>query len=326
MKKTSLILAGLSLTAAIAQAATVSSVANGGYTADATWSDAAAPTAGNDYVIQNDVSFTGDGTNVQLAGDSVTVNTGGWLRISAANQGGPDNYYVNNLTLNGGNLNLRSSSQYYRDMHLKNSLSVTADSQLRIGYGGENFNVDAYLDGGLTGSGNITLNGNANSVAILHATVADSGFSGDWYAASIDTGLLRISADAANSLGTGAVELALRASLNVNAAGGIDSLSGISLLTASSQLLLTNAWNNESAFLIITDGTLDLGTGDSVIGAFSIGGNDLASGTYDADALTSLGYGGIYTGTGTITVIPEPGTSMLALMGGFAFILRRKRA
>ncbi|GAA5494511.1 hypothetical protein Rhal01_00673 [Rubritalea halochordaticola] len=327
LKNTAHTIAVLAVSAAVAQAATVSSVGNGNYIDGPTWSDGLAPSGGNDYVIQNNVEYAGDNTQ-NLAGDSVTINSG-FLRLQANSQTGTDIYNINNLTLNGGALHMRSSNQYTRFMRLGNNVNVAADSEIRLGDGGEGFEMHGYLNGGLSGSGNLSFISNVGNSAEdfggLHATVADSGFTGDWYVNSIDTGYANLMAEAANSLGTGAIVLDTRAFLTVAAAGGIDSIAGITLNTSSSQLVLTNAWDNSGAYLEINDGTLDLGDGNSVIGGLTIGGNTIANGTYDASQLTDLGFGGIYTGTGSLSVVPEPSTSMLSLVGACAFILRRKR-
>lgn len=311
----------------IAQAATVTSVATGNYVDGTSWSDGLAPAGGNDYVIENNLEYVGDNTQ-NLAGDSVTINSG-FLRLQANSEGGTDIYNINNLTLNGGALHMRSSNQYTRSMRLGNNVTVATDSEIRLGDGGEGFELHGYLNGGISGSGNMSFISNVGNSAEdfggLHATVADSGFTGDWYVNSIDTGYANLLVEAANALGTGSIALDTRSLLTVAVDGGIDSVSGISLLGASSQLALTNAWNNESASLVILGGIVDLGTNESVIGSLTIGGNSLAAGSYTADDLNLLGTG-IYSGTGTLTVVPEPGTSMLALMGGFAFIIRRKRA
>ena len=80
--------------------------------------------------------------------------------------------------------------------------------------------------------------------------------------------------------------------------------------------------------IVIDEGTgtvLNLGDGATTIGGLSIAGNDIANGTYDATALTGLGFGGTYGGTGTLTVVPEPAAPLLGAFGLLG-LLRRRRA
>ncbi|BDS08894.1 hypothetical protein NT6N_39340 [Oceaniferula spumae] len=257
-----LLLTGVMLTG-VAQGA-ISSTANGNYTNGATWTGGAAPVNGEDYIIENNVEHAGGGT-YGLAGDSVTINSG-FLRFTGNPVGGdPDNISnitVNNLGLNGGQLHFRSSNQYSRVMNLNSGLDVMADSQIRIGDGGEQFSMNINLNGPISGSSDLQFLSNggndAGDIQNLNITSDNVGFSGDWSINSIDSGVGSLNANAANALGIGALVLNTRSRLVAGATGSLDSLLGITLNESSSTLVLNNAWTNSSASLDIVDGSLDL--------------------------------------------------------------------
>jgi autotransporter-associated beta strand protein len=111
----------------------------------------------------------------------------------------------------------------------------------------------------------------------------------------------------AGAFGTGGMTVADGATLILGNAATLDDL--IDLVLGSSSVL-----------------QLDF-TGADTVGSISLDGGltTLAAGTYDASALTGLG-DGTYTGTGSLTVIPEPATiGMLGLGALITMMLRRMR-
>ncbi|BCX48828.1 hypothetical protein HAHE_27360 [Haloferula helveola] len=298
----------------LATADLVTSVVSGNYADGTTWDNTLAPVTGNDYVIVTNVEQNGDATT-SLEGDSITVDSG-WLRLTAVDAS-PDTFVVPSLTLNGGRLDIRSHNQYAREVDLPNAVAVGADSQFRIGDGGEQFNMDVTLTAGLTGSGNLSFVSNSGNgtddIATLHLPAATSTFTGNWSVNSIDSGYGRLSAEAANALGTGTVSLGTRSILVAAAADALNSTPAITLDTDTSELILTNAWVNASGVLTMTDGTLDLADSVSSIDRMYIGANAVPTGTYTATDLTNLGFGGTFLGaTGTIQVAGLPNPSLIA--------------
>jgi len=177
-----------------------------------------------------------------------------------------------------------------------------------------------YLYGELTGSGNadfvVNRQNDGKERSYLYDTRPDSSFSGDWtvWGMAPDRAHANLSAEAANALGSGTVTLSTMGALRVDATNGIDSIAGVTMTATNALLQLTHAWDSPSAWLAMdVPGTLDLVDATSAIGTMTIAGNDVASGTYDAAALTALGHGGAFAGSGTITVVGprSPGTLLI---------------
>lgn len=296
----------------LALADTVTSVQNGTYTDGSTWDDGLAPDAGNDYVIEHQIEIDGDATT-NLAGDSVTINSG-WLRLTAVDAS-PDTFNINGLDLNGGRFDIRSHNQYSREVDLPNPITVSADSQFRIGDGGEQFDMEIIFTAGLSGSGALNFVSNsgndAGDTATLHLPAANSTFTGAWSVNSVDSGFGRLSPEAANALGSGSVTLGTRSRLVSAAADALNSTPAITLNTSTSELILTNGWVNLAGVLDIVDpaATLNLVDSASSIDILYIAGTSIPAGTYTATDLTALGLGGTFLGaTGTIEVagLPNP--------------------
>lgn len=144
------------------------------------------------------------------------------------------------------------------------------------------------VDASITGSGTLTLTGKGANSGFLNLNGDISGFTGTFLLSSATN-------KTTNSLTFSIVNSAALATLQLN---------------WESPLFRYNLADHEVSFA-----SLILGT-DTV----------LAPGTYDADDLNGLtGNGGIFSGTGTITVVPEPGAPALAAVAALAvFVLRRR--
>ena len=328
MKTQYLILPLLAVAVSSTTAATITSVLDGAHDAPATWSDNTAPSAANDYVIDDETVQFHVNANTTFAGNSLTVQSGGTLSRQTTNATSR-NLVIPNFSVDGGTILFRSNNQYARNQELSSSLAVASDSTIRVGTGVAQWTHNVTFSGGITGAGDINYLGNvgnsAEDAAGLYITTTNATYSGDWNINSIDTGRAKLYAQAAGALGSSMVALNTRSDLVVSFAGGIDSLSGVTLADASSALYLTNAWTNASASLTLTDGTLDLADTASSIGSFTIAGNNVGPGTYTASDLDNLGFGGTFTGTGTINVVPEPSSAALFGLGCLALILRRRK-
>ncbi|WP_338286827.1 Ig-like domain-containing protein [Luteolibacter sp. LG18] len=307
-------------------AADVNSVSSGAWSTTSVWSDAAVPAAGKNYGISS--SHTVDsapnnvssGGTVTFAGDTLAVNPGGMLRLSHSSAGGTTTYtsaFDGGLILRGG-----STLQSYNSN--VGNVTRTMTGPLVIGTGtstiriqsdsGSSYTNALRVNDGIFGTGNInltgTLQGQSGERRFLYMAMNNVAYSGNWNVTADgttdNTRRLFLVAEAANSLGTGTVTLNTRAQLRNSAAGGLDSLYGVTLTTATSTLQLTNPWVDPAATLDLQAGTLDLGTGASTVGILKIGGNTITPGTYNATTLGAFGYGGTFSGTGTITIATIP--------------------
>lgn len=307
-------------TSTMSHAATIASTAGGSITAPATW-DGAAPTAGNDYVAGHALTGT---DSMTFAGDSLTLNSGSSLTWSNGSNAART-FTASKLNLNGGNVTLNGSGAGTRNLTVSatNGVEVQSNTTIRLANGGVGANLT--LNTALSGSANLTVIGNTNNTAGFNINFANSAFSGNWDISATGTGGVALNANQTNALGTGMVTLGTRGILTVSAIDAIDSLQQITISTSSSVLNLTQAWDNASAALNMTTGTLNLGTLNSTIGSFTLNGNAIGNGTYDASQLTAMGFGGTFSGTGTLTVVPEPSVGFLAALSLLP-ILRRRRA
>jgi len=291
-----MVLAAVLISASELQAATISSVVDGGYNGGATWSDGNVPANGNDYVVTNIVSVT-TSSDVTLAGDSLTVNPGGEFHHDLTT-GTLKSLTTPPFTLNGGSMRLaRISSQYTFKLNFQSSIYISNDSTLTIGTGVPNYDCTVNLNGALTGSGNIDLVGNVGNDTgdwvLLSLKNSNNTFSGNWNIHSIDTGCMALYAAAEGALGSGDITLGTR-----------------------SILALTYAWSNSAATLTMaTSAELDLVDSDSYIAYMTVGGLGVQPGTYTAGELTSLGFGGTFSGTGSITVMAAWGGTITSVAG-----------
>jgi len=307
-------------------AADVTSVSSGAWSTTSVWSNAAVPSAGNNYGISssntvdsapNNVS---SGGTVDFAGDTLAVNSGGMLRLSHNSAGGSTTY---TSSFDGG-LILRDNSTLQSYNSNVGNVTRNLTGPLVIGSGtttiriqsdsGSSYTNALRISDGIFGTGNVnltgTLQGQTGERRFLYMGMNNVAYSGNWNVTADgttdNTRRLFLVAEAANSLGTGTVTLNTRAQLRNSAANGLDSLYGITLTTATSTLQLTNAWTDPAATLDMQAGTLDLGSGASTVGTLKIAGNTITPGTYTATNLGAFGYGGTFTGSGTITIVTIP--------------------
>lgn len=305
-------LLGLILLPALPAAAAVVNWDAGGvnqlWTTPENWSDDLAPSAANDYVVSGAgvIIRPPDANSNTFGGNSLTVSDGAILNLYRTNGGGlfNVNHSIPNLTVGDATIRPQSSNG-----SLSNTLTsdvefdgaVTVDMTVA-----SNFTMRLYFDGGITGSGTLALNRTATGSERLVQFNGDaSGYSGDISYAGLSGDVFLFTVNNAGGWGTGDLTMGQYTTLN-----------------------LTTAFTSLTSHLILssTTGTvLNLGDGATTIGGLSIAGNDIANGTYDATALTGLGFGGTYGGTGTLTVVPEPAAALLGAFGLLG-LLRRRRA
>lgn len=274
------------------------------------WSDNAAPSAGNDYVVDGVLFRSPDATTNTFAGDSLTVQNGAVFNLYRTNGGGYFNVNHNFNTLNLDNAELRPQSSVGSIGHTVNGSMVFTGANTINMNENSSFTMRMILgtdgDDTLTGSGTLVLTRDATGSTRSVDVFADaSGYSGDVSFAGLSGDIFELRLYNTAGLGTGDIAAGSFTSLQLLAASGVN-------IASSSVSLAGNS-------------TLNLGAGASTVGALSIAGNDVAADTYTTAELTDLGFGGSFTGDGTLTIIPEPGSLALLGLGGL-LIARRRRA
>lgn len=256
------------------------------------WNPAIAPSSGNDYLVDNGALRTpfGMGGTMNFEGDSLTVVTQFSFKSN-------DNSVINvdNLILDTG--------------FVRNNEGTTTQT----------------LSGGLTlaaGGGSLRSGGNATSARTLIVTSTVSG-AGTLNLQAFDdmASFLELSSVGTNTYsgGTTVTEGDVRVTVNGGFGSGNVSVSGGALL----QLVGVTNSINDSASLSIDASVVDLDfIGTDIIGDLSLDGGTtfLGAGVYGAATDPTF-----FTGTGTLTVIPEPG-SLFLLGGGLLLAFTRRRS
>ncbi len=255
---------------------------------------------------------------------SIRITGGGIVDLWRVNAGGTQNvtWSLPAITLeNAGTLRFRTNNDATYNHSLNAAISVGTGGGLLLNAGGGGVQSIA-LGGALSGSGALEYQANSGTTRRLTVSSADNDFSGNWTVSHSGTGTALLRADAANALGTGSVALEARATLENNAAGGLDSLSGVTLKESTSTLSLgANLWTNTNATLTAENGTIQLGGGASSIGTFVLDspgtvtldadtGGSLAATSFDIRQGTLAGTGSL-TGAGGLTK-STTGTATLA--------------
>lgn len=301
---------------------TIPSVASGDWTTTSVWADATAPASGKNYrvasanTVDSVSASVASGGTVTFPGDWVTVANGGILRLRHTSAGGNNTHTVNLKELlleSGATFQSYNTSLGNVSRNMSNPVSLGSGGSVTIRLQSDNgsaYSNTLRLNGALTGGADInltaTLQGQSGERRDLYVASANNSYSGNWNVTADgttdNTRRLYLVSEAANALGTGTVTLNTRAQLRSAATGALDSLYGVTLTTSTSTLQLTNAWNQDRAVLTMTAGTLDLGSVTSTIGTMTIGGNNVAAGTYTASSLGALGYGGTFSGSGSLVI------------------------
>ncbi len=291
---------------------------NGDWMAAGTWSDNAVPSAGNDYFVPSGIAIDGyevgstannnAGTvNRIFGGKSLTIQNGGALYLdSQHNTSYPDWYYsIPGLTLaDGSSLHFRGGAG--TDFFLPQGFAVAADATAAIRHSAGSYDQRVDL-GPITGPASATIQVIASQFSTQggafnkdnYAKIANSEYAGNWFidATAATAGKnVRLRADAPNALGTGTVTIGRQAILQNNAAGGLDSLTGIVLQETSSLANLGSGWTNPAGSLALHAGTLQLG-----------------SGGFGTASIASLNHGG---GILQLDIGPNPGQSDRIVLSG----------
>lgn len=171
---------------------------------------------------------------------------------------------------NGGTLRFRNGDNFAYTYNLGAALALGSGGGVIASTGGTASQF-VNLSGALSGSGALEYLANSGTTRRLTISNANNSFSGNWTVAHTGTGTAFLRAGAANALGSGTVTLNAGATLENNAANGLDSLAGVTLNETNSVLdLSANAWNNASATLTASNGTIKLGSWASEVGPFMV--------------------------------------------------------
>ena len=166
----------------------------------ASWgSPAAVPTAGNDYVTPNgfDVRTPDSQSPSTFLGDQLQIESGG--RFVLKNGGAGAGVATVNLVLNGGSIT-HNTVNANTVCAIAGTIQVPVSSAINSVAGANT--RDVWIQSALSGTGNLSVSLVGRSL-VLFGT--NSGFSGNW---TINSGLLEISTNAVDALGSGTVTLA----------------------------------------------------------------------------------------------------------------------
>lgn len=292
-------------------------------------------------------NFQGTGTGALSVTGGSTLNTFA-LTTTAATSYGNSSISIDGSTWNfggssggtvthtynfAGNLGSTSATDPLTAIQVNNSTlaftstnSTTKTFNGRLNFTGNNiinrtssnFTHNQTFARAIYGSGTLTFNWSGNASA---RNVNING-TGNNYTGSV---ILNSSSGTANfvlnqALGASSYEVRNNWNLQNSVAGGLDSAASITLVNAASQLTLTQAWNNTTASLTVTNGTVLIGNAASSIGNLS-GAAGVIRGTGLSSSLTvNQTTDAIYAGTlsqsaGNSLAFTKNGTGKLTLTG-----------
>ncbi len=260
------------------------------------WSDGNAASGTNDYVNSAYTLRTPTSTST-FNGKSLTLETGGSLLLKP--NGANRVFTVDNLILDGGKIIHGQPS--ITNVYIAGAITLNSDSIYEAT--GSSYR-EATISASITGSSifDITL-GNSDRLEISSSF---NNFTGEWRVnqfGSEDVTSKGFVASGDGSLGN--------ASVFIDTLVKFDADYDISNPTKS----------------LVMDGVMTLDQ-DHTFGSVSIAGNALAAGTYSfADLNSSYDTNFADGGTGSITVVPEPGSLALLVvaMAGFLALTRRRK-
>ena len=268
------------------------------------WSNAAAPSAGNDYITNVLLRTPSTSGNYAFGGDSLTLNSGGILSLLS---GANSIITVNNLHLNGGFVNSNKNSYTVAGSIILDSNTAQFNSGGTTGNPATNTTT---ISASISGTSALSFSGlTTGGWTITSANNSYSGGTTFNLGVSGTAPLLDIQADGA--LGTGNVVLGGFAQIKF----GLGTTNDYIANTASLSLTANNSINlafvgTDYITSLIYDGTT----------------YDLVGTTFGAIGSGATFEFSNFTGTGYLAVIPEPSVmAFLVLGGGFAIGLRRSR-
>jgi hypothetical protein len=279
------------------------------------WSNNAAPSAGNTYFVTG-TTFTvrtpqTGPASYTFGGDSLTINNGRFLFATL----GGGNITVGNLTLTNGGMFANGTAG--STQILNGGLAINGSAYVRL------HNVGAEPARNITIASQITGSGNVGLIQKGTLTLSGAGntFSGIWTVGG--TGVTTPDGTFSNSS-------TVISTLVGSSAGSLGTDSSVSL-NIWSRLDLNYDWTTSGSLALASNGgsataiimTLDQ---NITVGALSVAGFSFGTGTYDYNALSTLGYADYFTNSGgSITVVPEPHSLALLLFGSIGTVLCGRR-
>lgn len=313
----------------------VASISNNPWNVAATWSHGQpAPTTGRQgtgeryIIVGNAVSSNDPSSNSQTwIGQSVAVRDGGVLDLARlhAQTGQSVSYNLPPILLqHEGVLQFRASTG---TSHHQIATPITVNGSATWRMRGGSYGQTATLSGPIQGEGRIAVDSDTNSPQIsgdvrqFSVTSADNSFTGDWSVAHTAAGddFASLRAQAAGALGTGTVRLGVRSLLEASASGGLDSVAGVTLAGAASELRLNVPWRQPAADLTLESGSpvVSLSASPSEIGNLEGAVGIIRPLGPSASLRINQTRNAVYNGTwsGPIT-LEKHGAARLELQGG----------
>lgn len=273
-----------------------------------TWAGNTSVAAGNDYVSGPGMVIRSPGTTDSVfSGDSLTLNGSQFSLVG--NVGAASTVTIADLRASGAVFSNASGGN--KTQTLNGALTVSGTNYFRLNTSAtaRSITVSSQISGegtiGLMQNGTLTLNGAGNT------------FSGLWSVGGTNVSILGTSYSNTSSLKS-VLDAASGGSLGVNS----------SLLVSDYGIVHVDYdWITTGSVTLNLNGLVFLDT-DWTVGALTINGTTLGPGVYSYDSLNTA-YDAYFDATGaggSITVIPEPGSSALLLLGfcGTALLFVRR--
>lgn len=274
----------------ITQDTTQGSPVSAGWNVTTIWNPDGAPVAGNDYI--NPATFTlrtPDTSGPSFAGDSLTIR--GSLGMKSTNNSSFTKT-VSNLILDGGSIsNFTSGAGFIQT--LQGNMNVVSASTIQVGQTSETRHFR--FSCAISGSGQVNFNSAGGTGSYLEVTNGANTYSGLW---DIASGILRFTSS--GSVGSADIHI------------------------TSGTVEIQHNWAGTGSLLDVDGGNITLGAFNWTVSDLNIGSNILPPDNYTVAELNSYGTG-IFSGTGSITVVPEPSVTILCLTGACLVVFRSRR-
>ncbi len=240
----------------------------GEWNTGSTWESSAVPTSGFDYTTSLDLNV--NDASSSFGGDSLTVNSGGWLRLRDS----VNTFVVNDLRMNGGRIYGATGNNV--TFALDGSISILTDTLFQTYWnasGPRNLNILSKISGSNKITSLASNDASTHTVTIDHAA---NDFSGLWVS---QNGTLKFN----NAGAVGAADIEVQ---------------------ANGKLQILGDWNEYAALTVADTATasVDIGSYAWKVASLNFGGSEVADGTYTAEQLNSMGSNEVFTGSGTIQV------------------------